>query len=394
MTYFFEHLTRSRKKIIQSWLDAIHSSPDFDTPNSVSLRDLMDHMPDVYDDMAEYLKFGIETPEAQQSSDLHGSQRWVQHFRISDLAREVLLLRSVVSDELDSFQVAARPLKEDAEKIVRNRLIEYFDKAVVDSVSQFASEQDAHTEQQQRILTERTDAAESTAQDLQKADEERLHLLRVIAHELGNFILASSFTSEALREEEDKQARKEMHAVLQRNHTHMGSLVNELLEAAPILSGHEQLQLVPLNLLGFVRQEAGSLERMATANQLSFRYSVAPDIGEVTTDEAKLRRVVINLVQNAIKYTEVGSVELAMRRHNESQWELRVSDTGPGIPSEHISEIFKEFYRIPGSNQSEGAGLGLAIVKHLVGVLDGQINVESKVGQGTSFSILFPLKIA
>ena len=114
----------------------------------------------------------------------------------------------------------------------------------------------------------------------------------------------------------------------------------------------------------------------------------------MTSDEAKLRRVVINLVQNAIKYTDVGSVEFAVRRHDASQWELRVSDTGPGIPPEHRTKIFNEFHRIPGSEQREGAGLGLAIVKHLVRVLGGQIRVESEVGQVTSFYVLFPLRVA
>ena len=394
MTSLFEHLTKSREMIIQGWLTAIQSSPDFATPASVSLGDLMDHMPDVYDDMVDYLRVGIETPQARRSSDLHSTQRWMHHFRISDLAREVLLLRSVVSDELDRFQAALRPLEEAAEQVVRDRLTEYFDKAVIDSVRQFTSDQNAYSEEHQRVLADRTDAAESTAEDLQKADGERLRLLRVIAHELRNFLNAASLISEALREEDDPQARKEMEATLERNHRHMGSLLNELLEAAPILSGHEPLQLAPLDLFSFARQEALSLERLATAKNLSFRYEVAPDIGEVTSDEAKLRRVVINLVQNAIKYTDVGSVEFAVRRHDASQWELRVSDTGPGIPPDHHSQIYNEFHRIPGSAQREGAGLGLAIVRHLVGVLGGQIRVESKVGQGTSFYVLFPHKVA
>lgn len=395
MTSFIEHLTKSRDKVTQAWLAAIQASPDFATPASVSLKQLTNQIADVYDDMVDYLRVGVENPRAGQSLAVHGSQRWTHHFRISDLAREILLLRSVVSRELDGFQTTCpQPLAAPADQLARVRLTQYFDKAIIDAVRQFTTDQQAHTDENDRLLTDRTKAAESAADDFQQTDVDRLRLLQVIAHELRNFLNAASLTTEALRDEGDPQAREEMEATLDRNHQQMGSLLNHLLEAAPILSGHEPLQLAPLNLFGFTRQEARSLERMATAKNLCFRYEVASDIEEVKSDEAKLRRVVVNLVQNAIKYTDAGSVILAVSRPDTSHWELRVSDTGPGIPTEHRAKIFEEFHRIPGSEGREGTGLGLAIVKHLVGLLGGQIRVESEVGQGTSFHVLFPINVA
>lgn len=391
MTSFINHLIKGRGRITQSWVAEIQSSPDFAAPASVSLRKLMDHMPVVYDDMVDYLRVGVETLHAQWSSDLHGSQRWVQHFSISDLAREVLLLRSLVAQELDGFQAGSEPLDAATKHLMSERLTTYFDKAVIDSVSQFDSEQKAYTDERQRVLVERLDAAESVTEDLHKVDEERFHLLRVIAHELRNFLNAATLITQALREEEDAQVRKDLEVTLDRNHGYMGSLLNELLEASPILSGHEPLQLAPLNLAAFAGQEARSLERMARSKNLAFSHQVAADIGVVTSDENKLRRVLVNLVQNAIKYTDAGSVEIAMLRHDAARWELRVSDTGPGIPPEHQAKIFNEFHRIPGLEQREGAGLGLAIVKHLVRVLGGEIHVVSEVGLGSSFHVLFPL---
>ena len=394
MKSFIDHLLISRDKVIQAWMAAIQSSPAFATPAGVSLKELMNHMPDVYDDMVDYLRGGVEHPNAKRSSDQHGSQRWTHRFRIADLAREVLLFRSVVSRELDRYQATSpQPLTASDEQLVRARLTQYFDEAIIDSIRQFSSDQQAHTDEAHRLLTHRAEAAETAAEQFRQVEGHRLRLLRIIAHELRNFLNAASLMAEALRDEGDEQARREMEATLHRNHRDMGSILNQLLEAAPLLSGDEPLQLAPLNLSAFTRREARNLERMATAKNLSFRCEVAPDIEEVMSHEAKLRHVVINLVQNAIKYTDAGSVTLAVSRADKSHWELRVSDTGPGIPAQHRTKIFDEFYRLPDSQGREGTGLGLAIVKHLVGLLGGQIRVESEVGQGTSFHVLFPVNV-
>jgi signal transduction histidine kinase len=395
MIFFIEHLTKNRAKVTQTWVAAIQSSPAFDTPASASLKDLMDHMPDVYDDMVDYLRNGVESSQARRSADQHGSQRWTHRFRISDLAREILLLRTAVARELDSFQATCpQPLPSPTEQLIRVRLTHFFDEAIIDSVRQFTSDQQAYTDENDRILSARAKAAESAIDDFQQKDVGRLRLLRVIAHELRNFLNAASLVAEALQEENDQHARKEMDATLARTHQQMGDLLNHLLEAAPILSAQEPLHLAPLNLSSFTRQEAPRLEHMAAAKSLSFQWQVASEIEEVVSDEAKLRRVVINLVQNAIKYTDAGSVNLEISRSDNSHWALRVSDTGPGIPPEQRTKIFEEFHRIPGSEGREGAGLGLAIVKHLVGTLSGQIRVESEVGQGTSFIVLFPINTA
>lgn len=133
---------------------------------------------------------------------------------------------------------------------------------------------------------------------------------------------------------------------------------------------------------------------MAAAKGLAFRCKLAPDLGEVVSDESKLRRLVTNLVQNAIKYTDAGSVSIEFIRVEQSHWQLRVSDTGRGIAPEHQDKIFEEFHRIPGFEHHEGTGLGLSIVKHLVQMLGGEIRVKSKLGQGSSFYVLFPSEVA
>ena len=106
-----------------------------------------------------------------------------------------------------------------------------------------------------------------------------------------------------------------------------------------------------------------------------------------------MEQALVNLIDNAIKYTEAkGEVRVEVRQAGEFA-ELRVSDTGPGIDSQHLSRLFERFYRIDQgrSRQLGGTGLGLAIVKHIAQVHGGRVGVESVVGEGTTFSFFLPL---
>jgi signal transduction histidine kinase len=107
----------------------------------------------------------------------------------------------------------------------------------------------------------------------------------------------------------------------------------------------------------------------------------------------KLQHIITNLVQNAIKYTDAGSVDLEISRLSPATWQICVRDTGRGIPAEHHAKIFEEFHRVPGTEGQQGTGLGLSIVKQLVTLLGGEIRVESQVGQGTTFCVILPSEV-
>lgn len=386
---------RSRDSITDAWVLAAQTSLDLSTHETMSAPQLLDHLPSLYDDLTDFVRGGEPTGLAKQHSQLHGRDRWEQHYRLDELLRELLLLRRVVVREIDRFQATHQPpLSHHAEHLVRERVTQFFDEATIASVSQFSSDHQAKANENQRLLTARHEAAQTAADNLQAVDAARLRLLRVIAHELRNFLNSASLNTDALREESDPQACDEIHAVLDRSHRQMTALINELLDAAPLLSGHEALRLARLDLLHFIQQERRDLERMAAAKRLELRCHVVPELGEVVSDESKLRRIVTNLVQNAIKYTDAGSVAIEIAPVEPARWQLQVSDTGCGIPPEHQDKIFEEFHRLPGVAEREGTGLGLSIVKHLVQMLNGEIHVKSQPGKGTSFNVLFPSEVA
>ena len=113
-------------------------------------------------------------------------------------------------------------------------------------------------------------------------------------------------------------------------------------------------------------------------------------------DEGRLTQILINLSGNAVKFTEEGKVEVDIYPVGDDQWGIIVSDTGPGIPEDQFESIFKAYRQLDFSFQkskNEGTGLGLVITKHLVEQMGGVIQFESRLGKGTKFEVLLPLKV-
>jgi signal transduction histidine kinase len=109
-----------------------------------------------------------------------------------------------------------------------------------------------------------------------------------------------------------------------------------------------------------------------------------------------LQQVVINLAGNAIKFTQAGEISINLKRPTPTQWAIEVKDTGTGISPEEHQNIFEPFRQVNNSitRENRGSGLGLAITKQLIELMDGQIKLESKLGHGSTFTVLLPIKNA
>ncbi|HEY9872212.1 MAG TPA: ATP-binding protein, partial [Candidatus Obscuribacterales bacterium] len=120
----------------------------------------------------------------------------------------------------------------------------------------------------------------------------------------------------------------------------------------------------------------------------------APD--KVLTDPLRLQQIITNLLSNAIRYTESGSIKLVCELLTNNEWSISVADTGIGIESEDVTHIFDPYFRVVASGQSylpNSTGLGLAIVSRLVKLLQGKIEVNSQIGVGSTFSVILPLSV-
>jgi PAS domain S-box-containing protein len=173
------------------------------------------------------------------------------------------------------------------------------------------------------------------------------------------------------------------------------SLVNELLDQAQLDAGKLKLNLnvfVPADLL---ESTMSKMKVLAQAKGLTLTTTIAPDMpASLHGDQARIQQILVNLVGNAIKFTPTGTVQVSLYQPDPAHWAIQVSDTGPGIPSEAQADIFEPFSQVDGSmtRSHSGTGLGLSIVKQLVILMDGQITLKSKVGEGSTLLILFPLQ--
>ena len=169
-------------------------------------------------------------------------------------------------------------------------------------------------------------------------------------------------------------------------------LINDVL----LLSEIENIAESPktaIDLRDGVREAVQLLEGAAHEKGLSFAADI-PDVSiEVAADNDRIKQLAINLIDNAVKYTPTGGQVLVSVSAEETMAVLRVEDTGIGIPEANIPRLFERFYRVDTSRSRSlgGTGLGLAIVKHIVSLLDGQITVNSQVGEGSVFTVYLPL---
>ncbi|HXO91169.1 MAG TPA: ATP-binding protein, partial [Stellaceae bacterium] len=181
---------------------------------------------------------------------------------------------------------------------------------------------------------------------------------------------------------------------IQNNGRHLLALINDVLDLAKIEAGQLTLTLEDYALAEVVRSVVTATEPLATSKGLKFSSSLQADMPKGHGDARRLSQVLLNLVGNAIKFTDEGEVEIRGST-DRGQFVLEVRDTGPGIPDADQERIFGEFQQIDNSNtrQKGGTGLGLAISKRMVEMQGGTIAVESALGQGSTFRVTLPVHV-
>jgi len=131
----------------------------------------------------------------------------------------------------------------------------------------------------------------------------------------------------------------------------------------------------------------------AEENHIVFEIDLPDDMPAVSADRDKIKQVLLNLMSNAIKYNRPGGKVIVSAGWNEREWNFSITDTGLGIPEDSLPNLFTKFYRVRGTeNYAIGTGLGLSICKQIVQGHGGRIEVKSKIGEGTTFTVFIPNK--
>ncbi|KAA1174093.1 response regulator [Marinobacter salinexigens] len=249
---------------------------------------------------------------------------------------------------------------------------------------------------QTRLLMEEIEAHKRTDQALQQAKEQadaangaKSRYLTGISHELRSPLNAILGYAQLMDQDDSIPThRKEAIGVIRRSGIYLTDLIEGLLDISKIEAGRLDLHRDRVRI-GFLMEQLVTMFRLqAEEKGLSFDYSCPLPLPEVvTTDEKRLRQILINLLSNAIKYTDRGGVSLTLRYRNQVA-EFTVRDTGEGIAEENIERIFRPFERIRNPGQSRtGTGLGLTITRLLTEIMGGDISVESEPGRGSTFRV-------
>jgi signal transduction histidine kinase len=175
---------------------------------------------------------------------------------------------------------------------------------------------------------------------------------------------------------------------------HLLQLVNDILDISKVEAGRMDLvyERTPIgSLVDIVR---GVIAAVAAKKGINLEVEMAPNLPDVHVDPGRIKQVLYNLISNAIKFTPRGGIVRLATRATEKHLVITVSDTGVGIAREDLPRLFREFEQLPqpGGVRPEGTGLGLALTRRLVELHGGRVEVESRLGHGSTFSVHLPLR--
>jgi signal transduction histidine kinase len=244
------------------------------------------------------------------------------------------------------------------------------------------------------LATEQTARLGAVNAELQRANQHKAEFLANMSHELRTPLNSILGFSQLLLEGDGgvlTQDQRQDVDIIAQNGQHLLVLINDLLDISKLEAGKAQLHRGEVDVEPLILECVESVGSLAKPKKLELTASVSPEVGRVFADGPKLKQVLLNLLGNAIKFTESGSVRVTAERQGA---ELRVSvrDTGIGVPPDDAERIFESFQQGQSgiSGKYQGTGLGLAISRRLVEMHGGRIWVKSLPGQGSTFTFTIP----
>jgi len=248
---------------------------------------------------------------------------------------------------------------------------------------------------QSAILTEQNTELEMQKNQLHEASRLKTNFLSNMSHELRTPLNSVIALSGVLNRRLVKKIPAEEYSyleVIERNGKHLLTLINDILDISRIESGREETEISKFNVNGLIAEIISMIQPQTVLKDIEMIQTAVEVDVYVTSDTAKCRHILQNLIANALKFTEKGKVEITTMQ-NKDNITVVITDTGIGISESHLPHIFDEFRQADGSTSRKfgGTGLGLAIAKKYANLLGGTISVQSTPGEGSAFTLILPL---
>ncbi|MBD1861085.1 MULTISPECIES: HAMP domain-containing sensor histidine kinase [Trichocoleus] len=397
MKDFGRILVEKTEAIVEQWVEAVHQDQHIESADDLSPTAIRNHIPHVLAAMATVLCESQDSnvQELVAASLNHGIWRAEQGFDPREIAREYRLLRSEIFTALQTELLQAEP----AAIIRAFRLIDVVvDEAIAQCFKSYVEERLRELDQLQSQLA-------LTNQELTRLVRTSQENLSLLAHELKTPLNSIIGYSELFLRQQQRQqfevkdnfpSIENIERVL-RHGRGLLRLINNVLELSRYEAGNMQLQLTEIDVRLVVNSVMEMLEPVALAKGLilDIDYDAAP--AKIATDPLRLQQVITNLISNAIRYTDTGTVHVQCHSLPDQHWSIAIADTGLGISSEDQVRVFDPYFRVNDHSPSvlpESTGLGLAIVARLVQLLQGQIQLVSELHVGSTFTVVFPQHIS
>ena len=245
-----------------------------------------------------------------------------------------------------------------------------------------------------QVVEARTAELKVKNERLQELDDFKSQFFTNISHEFRTPLTVIGGMIEQITNQPDRWLAKGGQ-LIKRNVGNLLTLINQILDLRKLESGNLQLHKIQDDMIPFLRYSTESFESLAYSKSLELQFDTELDSLRMDFDPDKLLLIQTNLLSNAIKFTpKGGTIQVSVEKAAEKTLQLRVTDTGRGIPPAKLPMIFDRFYQVDQSDtrEGEGTGIGLSLTKALVELMEGEIQVESELGKGSVFTVLLPIQ--
>jgi signal transduction histidine kinase len=416
-----DYLATQREAILRAWRIEAEKDPKQTTVRALTRGQFNDHIPEVLDAFEQKLRArpgsaadkGADSAKKQEEVK-HGLHRWQQGYRLQELMREWGHLQLCIFQVVETFAAAHREFERDTLVEVNHQMITLVNDAISESAAQFERMQQAEA-------AGRLSDLEGALASINEIERRRAAFIHEAVHDLNGNVLGVSLVAKVLAAPGIAASdRADFAKLLEKGVTSVFSMLVDLKELARLESGRETRQISEFDAAELVI-ELGNANRPVAAESGLFLEVRGPSKLSVHGDPSKVRRMIQNLLLNALKYTVHGGVVMSVGMEKDNWW-FMVQDTGPGIlagpgapmviglteatasareSDEKAASRTGEISHVlvpavggtaemhPGSQQP-GEGIGLSIVKRLCELLDASLEMASSTEKGTTFRVVFP----
>lgn len=419
---FSGHLTRRREAVLKAWERAVANDPEQATSRSLTRGQFRDHIPQVLDAFQRKLcsvpggsneeSAGVDQ---KQEEVKHGLHRWQQGYRLQELMMEWGHLHVCLFEELQAYAESHAEFSPGDHANAHRQLIALVNEAIGESTGQYERMEQAEAAGHFHALKIALD-------DVNQIEHRRSALIHQAVHDIGSNVFGVDLAVRVLgRTDIAAPERDKFLGLIQQGTRSLTQMLTELMTLARLEAGHEKRELARFNVGSAIR-EVCQMNQLFAAERALFLTAEGTATLSVEGDSDRMRRILQNLVTNALKYTAAGGVVVTWGEEKDNWW-LMVKDTGPGFstgPDRGLTDGLKEATasaresdvkvaasggasshvlrpelddapRLAGEALKAGEGIGLSIVKRLCELLDASIELASSAESGTTFRVVFPM---